>query len=248
MPDLNSRLQRYLRVAYSGADEAARPTRRHWAIRASVAIPVAVGVLAVGIIVVAALWLGGRAAPLAAPGVAPPVSAVPGSTAPAEAAPPGTGPSGPPPGTGPSSPSSGSTMVVHVAGAVAQPGVIEMPPGSRVVDAIEAAGGATPEAALDALNLAAPVTDGQQVFVPIEGEAPPPGAQAVTGGPGGGPVNLNTADAATLDTLPGIGPALAERIIAWRNQHGPFSDVDSLTAVSGIGPATVAELRDLATV
>lgn len=145
-----------------------------------------------------------------------------------------------------------AVVVVHVAGAVEHPGVVELLPGTRVDEAIAAAGGATDAADLDALNLAAPVVDGQQVYVPEEGESAQPAA--VSGGAGasttsaGGLVDLNDADLAALDTLPGIGPALAQRIVDWRTEHGPFASVEALTDVSGIGPATMERLRDLVTV
>ncbi len=140
-------------------------------------------------------------------------------------------------------PGSGA-LVVHVAGAVRKPGVYELIAGDRVRDAIDAAGGVTRRAVLDAVNLAAPVADGQQVLVPREGEprAVAPGATAV------GPVALNSADLAALDALPGVGPATAARIIAWRDEHGPFRSVEDLLEVPGIGDGRLAALRDLVTV
>ncbi len=146
-------------------------------------------------------------------------------------------------------------VVLHVLGAVVDPGIVELPLGSRVVDAIAAAGGPTDAADLAAVNLARVVADGEQLRLPAVGEAPPPGA-AGAGGAGGagsgvsadGHINLNTADAAGLEQLPGIGPAIAARIIAWREQNGPFRSVDELTAVSGIGQKTLDGLRDRATV
>ncbi len=138
-------------------------------------------------------------------------------------------------------------VVLHVHGAVGEPGIVELPLGSRVVDAIAAARGPTDDADLGAVNLARVVADGEQLYVPRIGEAPPP---AVTGaGPDAqGRVNINTADATTLETLAGVGPALAARIIAWREQNGPFRSVDELTAVSGIGPKTLEGMRDQVTV
>jgi len=141
-------------------------------------------------------------------------------------------------------------VVVHVAGAVVHPGVVELSPGTRVDEAISAAGGATEAADLDALNLAAPVVDGQQVYVPREGEAAPPaavGSDPSVAGPGS-LVDINSADVTALDTLPGIGPALAQRIVDWRTEHGPFASVEALTDVSGIGPATMERLRTMVTV
>lgn len=138
-------------------------------------------------------------------------------------------------------------LVVHVAGLVHTPGVVRLPAGARVLDAVEAAGGARDGVDLTGLNLARLVTDGEQVFV---GVSPPAGAAAT---PGAGEsesklVNLNTATNDQLEALPGIGPALAGRIMAWRDEHGRFASVDELQEVSGIGPATFAELADLVTV
>jgi len=146
-------------------------------------------------------------------------------------------------------------LVLHVHGAVIEPGLVELPAGARVVDAIAAARGPTDDAELGAVNLARLVADGEQLYVPRVGEVPPPGAGGVAGGvAGAGPgaagtlVNLNTADAIALESLPGIGPALASRIIAWREQNGGFRAVDELLAVSGIGEKTLAGFRDQVTV
>jgi competence protein ComEA len=148
-------------------------------------------------------------------------------------------------------------VVVHVAGAVASPGVRRLPPGSRVTDALDAAGGALPGADLPRINLAALLVDGQQVYVPKPGEEVPVAAAGVPGGVGaagsGGPVpgaavDLNTATAEQLDTLPGVGPATAAAIIAHREQHGPFTSVDQLLDVRGIGEAKLEQLRDLVSV
>ena len=144
-------------------------------------------------------------------------------------------------------------LVVHVAGAVAAPGLHELPEGSRVADAIAAAGGLTPQADAARINLAAPVTDGQRVYVLAVGEQEP--AVAVGGGGGdptgaapSGPVNLNTADAEALDSLPGIGPATAAAIIEHRGKVGAFTSVDQLLDVPGIGEAKLEALRDLVSV
>ncbi|MUN06749.1 hypothetical protein GLX25_06405 [Agromyces luteolus] len=139
-------------------------------------------------------------------------------------------------------------ILVHVLGAVAEPGIVELRPGARVVDAIGAAGGLVDEADPAGVNLARVLVDGEQLVVPREGEVPPP-ATAVTGGQAtaasGGRVSLNQADAAALDTLPRIGPALAQRIIDWREANGPFTDVSQLTEVAGIGDAVYSGLVDL---
>ena len=140
-------------------------------------------------------------------------------------------------------------ICVQVIGAVRNPGVYQIPRGSRVFQALEAAGGAGPEADLEAVNLAAPVADGSQIVVPRVGEGPAAGAVAAgksgTSLGAGTPVSLSTADATALDALPGIGPATAAAIIAYREEHGPFQSVEQLEDVPGIGPATVARLHDL---
>ena len=139
------------------------------------------------------------------------------------------------------------TIYDDVSGAVARPGLFLLPRGARLVDAIAAAGGFTAAAERDAVNLARPLGDGEQIAVPEKGEAAP-GAAAPTGGTGATKIDLNTADAAALDTLPRIGPALAARIIRWREQNGRFTSVDDLRAVPGIGDKMLESLRDLVTV
>jgi len=132
-------------------------------------------------------------------------------------------------------------VIVDVAGKVRRPGLVRLPSGSRVADAIAAAGGVKPGTAVDDLNLARVLADGEQVNVGV-----PATAQPGNGGAGTtGPLMLNTASAQDLDALPGIGPVLAGRIVAWRTQHGPFASVDALTDVPGIGPAMLARLADL---
>lgn len=137
-------------------------------------------------------------------------------------------------------------VVVHVAGAVARPGLISGVEGWRVNDAIEAAGGALATADLNRINLAAPIADGHRIFVPQFGEVEPALVAPTnnTSAGSGAIVNLNVADGASLEELPGVGPATAEAIMAHRDQHGPFATVDALVAVSGIGPATLERLRD----
>jgi competence protein ComEA len=137
-------------------------------------------------------------------------------------------------------------VVVHVAGAVVVPGVHQLPPGSRVIDAVDASGGLAPEADAGAVNLAAEVVDGSQIYVPRIGEVPPPAPAGPDGGDAAaGPVDLNTADTALLETLPGIGPATAAAIVDHRERHGAFTSVDGLLDVRGIGEAKLAALRDL---
>jgi competence protein ComEA len=154
----------------------------------------------------------------------------------------------------------GNRVVVHVAGAVARPGVVELASGSRVIDAVEAAGGGLPDADLDRLNLAAKIVDGQRVLVQRVGDPPategsgsatPGGAGSSGATPGssmGGPLNLNTATLDQLDELPGIGPSLGAAIIAERDRRGGFKSVNELRDVRGIGEKRFADLRDLVTV
>lgn len=139
-------------------------------------------------------------------------------------------------------------LVVHVVGAVRKPGLYRLPEGSRIDDAIRRAGGPRPKAELALVNLASPVADGQQVVVPARGGAP--GAGAVSAAPGAGPlpgekVHLNSATLEQLDTLPGIGPITAQKILDYRTANGAFGSIDELDAVPGIGPARLADLRPL---
>ncbi|MEW1783500.1 ComEA family DNA-binding protein [Arthrobacter sp. NPDC080086] len=153
-------------------------------------------------------------------------------------------------------------VVVHVTGAVIRPGVLTLPAGSRLHEAIAAAGGATPTADLDRLNLAAAVEDGQKIVVPERGSPEAQDSQGGASGEGGGSsggsgsgsgasgngtakVNLNTADAEELATLPRVGPVLAQRIVDWRKQHGRFTRVEELDAVDGVGPKLLEALLPL---
>lgn len=138
-------------------------------------------------------------------------------------------------------------VVVDVTGWVKDPGVYRFGPGARVIDAVERAGGARDGADLSLLNLAAPLVDGQQILVPKEGQVPGGTTGATTGG-SGGLINVNTADAATLETLDGIGEVLAGTIVEYREQNGPFTSVDQLEDVPGIGPSTLEAIRDQVTV
>lgn len=179
---------------------------------------------------------------------------------------------GPPPetATAGTAPDTAEPLRVHVVGQVRRPGVVELSAGARVADAVAAAGGATRQARTERINLAAPLTDGQQVLVPdAQTDLAPDGAtagQAHTGpasaphgtdtaapastptgqgtAPTGATVDLNTADAATLETLPGVGPATAEKIIAHRESVGPYTGLQDLDAVPGIGPATLDRLAE----
>lgn len=163
----------------------------------------------------------------------------------------------PAPGAPSSTAAAPKALVVSVAGKVRTPGLVTVPNGARVADALAAAGGAAPGTDLLALNLAQPVSDGQQILVDV---APPPGAAPVSGGPAsaaaaplageaaGGKVNLNSATAAELEALPGVGPVTAKAILDHRTKSGNFRTVAQLSDVSGIGPARLAQLRDLVTV
>ena len=138
-------------------------------------------------------------------------------------------------------------LLVHVTGAVRKPGIVSLPGGSRVLDAVASAGGLTEDADPATINLARPVADGEQLVVLRVGEAPPPAAAAggaAGGGVVGGMVNLNTATQADLETLPRIGPALAQRILDWRQANGRFSAATDLLKVSGIGQKLFDGLRD----
>ena len=141
------------------------------------------------------------------------------------------------------------SVLVHVLGAVARPGLVELDAGARVVDAIAAAGGLTADADPAGVNLARPLVDGEQLAVPVVGQVPPPAAAGGAPGAGSGPahglVHLNTAGVAELDTLPRIGPALAQRILDWRDANGPFTSVDQLLDVAGIGDTVFAGIEPL---
>jgi len=183
-----------------------------------------------GVLVVAVAWRHASSAPAPAPLRVAPV--VPSAS--------------PPPRAG-----QGATavrrLVVDVAGAVRRPGLVHLREGDRVADAIARAGGFARSAERTAVNLAAPVADGQQVLVPRRGRG------AVAAGSGGaapapsGPVSLSSATVEQLDELPGVGPVTAQKIVAYRQEHGAFRSVDELDAVPGIGPARLADLRELVT-
>ncbi len=173
-------------------------------------------------------------------GAPTPVALVPGTPVPVVSGSAAAGPS--------ASASPRPDLVVHVVGEVRKPGLVRLPPGSRVADAIEAAGGLRTGGSSGALNLARPLVDGEQVDVSREAQADPPPAARGTGGAPAGPVDLNTATLEQLDTLPGVGPVMAGRILDWRTQHGRFASVDQLREVSGIGDRTFERLAPLVTV
>jgi competence protein ComEA len=144
--------------------------------------------------------------------------------------------------------SRGAEVVVHVAGAVVSPGVYRLSDGARTVDAITAAGGGRGDADLGRVNLAAKLSDGLRVYVPAVGETATP----IVGGPSDpaeqGPINLNAATVEQLDDLPGVGPATAAAIVAYRRDHGPFSSVEQLLEVRGIGPSKLEQIRSMVVV
>ncbi|WP_029149850.1 ComEA family DNA-binding protein [Microbacterium indicum] len=197
--------------------------RRSPRFRLGVGAAIALGLLALAITVAIGIWRGATA----------PVEVIAGADSPAASAP---------------AADLAGELYVHVSGAVASPGLYVLGTGARVVDAVSAAGGLADDAATDTVNLARLVTDGEQLVVPAEGEAP--AAPAASGGDPApaAPVSINTADAAALEELPGIGPALAQRIIDQRTTAGPFATVDDLLSVSGIGPKVLESLRPLVTV
>jgi competence protein ComEA len=137
------------------------------------------------------------------------------------------------------------TITVHVAGAVARPGLYDLPESSRVADVIERAGGASQDAVIDDLNLAARLADGQKVMVPRTSPAGSAPAGATSPPAEGGLININAATAEELDKLPGVGPAMAAKIVEYRKKNGPYTSVDDLDNVPGIGPSKLESVRDL---
>jgi competence protein ComEA len=181
-----------------------------------------------GVLVVAVAWRHASSAPAPAPLRVAPV--VPSAS--------------PPPRAGQGA-TAARRLVVDVAGAVRRPGLVHLREGDRVADAIARAGGFGRGAERTAVNLAAPVADGQQVLVPRRGGG---GVAAGSGGAApamSGPVSLSSATVEQLDELPGVGPVTAQKIVAYRQEHGAFRSIDELDAVPGIGPARLADLREL---
>ncbi|MFI6424446.1 helix-hairpin-helix domain-containing protein [Promicromonospora sp. NPDC050880] len=249
------------------ADPRAEQGARRWALTGTTAVVAVVAVLLLGLGVATLSFRGDGVVPLASAsagtssgsgvqtgpdtgaGLPSPLESEPGSSTPGSSTPGSSTP-------GASAPAGG--LLVHVVGAVRKPGLVTVPDGARVADALRAAGGATDKADLTAVNLARTVVDGEQLVVPRPGETAPgpaptagvaPGAAGTGGGSGAGPtVDINTADALALDALPGVGPSIAQAIVEWRETNGPFADVDELEDVPGIGPATLDELRDSARV
>ncbi|WP_165362511.1 helix-hairpin-helix domain-containing protein [Promicromonospora panici] len=244
-------------AAYAAAhghptDPRAEQGTHRWALTGTTAVVAVVAVLLLGL-GVAAFSLG------AGDGAEPLTSVAAGEESSGESASPfaESAPGSTPPGAGPApSTSAHGGLLVHVVGAVSEPGLVTVPDGARVADALQAAGGATRKADLTALNLARSVVDGEQLYVPEPGEtvpgagAPADGGQIAPGGTpeAGGAVDINTADAVALEALPGVGPSIAQAIVEWREANGPFASVDELEDVPGIGPATLDEIRESARV
>jgi len=139
-------------------------------------------------------------------------------------------------------------LLVYISGAVANPDVYTLPPGAIVKDAIQAAGGPAKEADLNGINLARRVHDQEHIYVPKVGEERPPVGQTAPSGQAVGKININTATAEELETLPGIGPTYAQRIIEYRQEKGPFTSIEEIKKVRGIGEATFEKIKDLITV
>ena len=232
-------------------DPRAEQGARRWALTGTTAVVAIVAVLLLGL-GVAAFSLGGD-------GAEPLTSIAAGEESSRESASPFAegSPDPAPAGAGPvPSTSADGGLLVHVVGAVAEPGLVTVPDGARVADALQAAGGATGKADLTALNLARSVVDGEQLYVPEPGETVPGTGPPAAGGqiaPGDAPgagaaVDINAADALALEALPGVGPSIAQAIVEWREANGPFASVDELEDVPGIGPATLEKIRESARV
>jgi competence protein ComEA len=190
-------------------------------------LPIALaGALVIGVAVVIGVALSSQGAREAPPPNLPVARASPESAAPSHSG-------------------DGGSIVVSVVGRVAHPGLVTLPDGARVADALTAAGGPVPGVDISGLNIARRVNDGEQVYVGVP--APPDIASGPTTGPTD-PIDLNTASLAQLDTLPGVGSVTAQRILDWRGQHGRFTRAEQLREIDGIGPAKFSKLKDLVVV
>jgi len=190
--------------------------------------------------------VGGAGASAAVPdagAVGDPADSGPGADSDADTGPPAAASSGAGAGAAAGASRSAGVVVVDVAGKVAHPGVLTLPAGSRVADALRAAGGVVPGTDTTAVNLARPLVDGEEVVVGLPGAAVGAGAAGTVSGPAA-PVSLNSATAEQLDALPGVGPVLAQRILQYRAEHGGFTSVDQLRDVPGLGDRKFADLRN----
>ncbi|MFW7415658.1 helix-hairpin-helix domain-containing protein [Demequina sp. SO4-18] len=220
--DSASRVASRAYAAAYGREIADDATRVRWRLEPRVAVTAAVALTLLGL----GAWWAARAEPALPAHVQTSSTALPSTPAVSS-------------GAGATVEPDEPDVIVHVSGAVEEPGLVTLSAGSRIADAIDRAGGAEPDADLSAVNLARRPHDGEQVHVPVAGEAPVAGAPA-------GPVDVNSATAAQLEELPGIGPVLAERIVADRDENGQFSSLEDLARVSGVGDALVAGLADAA--
>nr|CAA9363424.1 MAG: Late competence protein ComEA, DNA receptor [uncultured Nocardioidaceae bacterium] len=247
-------LPRSTRVAAGLSDHVPVPVRAAWSTNLSGHHLAVVSLLLAIALCVAGWWaLTAKPEVQAAPQLTPVPSATPpeATASPSAPASPST-PSGQAPQASEAPPAAaGDVVIVDVAGRVRRPGIVTLPLGSRVADALDAAGGPRGDVDLASLNLARVLLDGEQVLVGVEPVVPPvvpdPPPEGSTSQPGV-LVNLNSATEADLDTLPGVGPVTAQAILDWRTEHGGFTSVDELLEVSGIGEVTMEELRPLVTV
>jgi competence protein ComEA len=233
-------------VDFRTAPDPAAPRGPRWRLGVGAVVVLVLALLAVTVAISATATRGGAGETAI---TSPPTAGAGGAAPSGSPGPPGS------PGASGARGSSGSPVFVHVHGRVASPGLYELAASARVVDVVAAAGGFAEDADQGALNLARPLVDGEQLYVPVVGEAAPDGAAgggggdgAAPGGVAGSPVDLNAADAAALETLPGVGPATSAAILEWREQNGSFRSVDDLLGVSGIGEKTLEKLAPLVTV
>lgn len=249
-------LPRAARLGAGVADRVPVPVRAAWSTRVSGTHLAVVALVVATALCVAAWWaLSARPQVQAMPTMTTPAPVEPpateqaasaSTTAPAAA--PSAGPAATPPAASATA-AAGEVVVVDVAGKVRRPGIVTLALGSRVADALAAAGGPRGDADLTSLNLARLLVDGEQLLVGVEAAVPPVVTPGVTAGPSPTVlVDLNTATEVELDTLPGVGPVTAQAILDWRTEHGGFTSVDELLEVSGIGEVTLEELRPLVTV
>lgn len=235
-------------VFEGGAEEGAPAAAARWLPNRRAAVAMALAVV-VTVILTGWWFLSSRPQPIAVT-----TSDGPGATAAARGAATRTPAATPASSTGPAASRSPDVLVVEVAGKVRTPGIYRLPGGSRVYQAVRAAGGALPGTDTTGINMAAPISDGEQIIVggpPGSGGTvipPPPGGVPGAAGGSSAPVPLNSATQEQLESLPGVGPVLAQKILDWRNEHGRFTSVDELRQVSGIGEVKFAALKPRVTV